>query len=247
MSNPMDDFFNAGYDDFDPNAGNNPKPDDGMSILIVRNYGPKQTQKAGAIMTCDFVVAQAAPGGYKGEGPKFGPYRAGDLNKMAWFVNDSRAINKRYERKRSDEFLTALLGLPEKTACGPHSAHLSHPQQPGVGIMVKCFGERNGKFLNYRFEHIPQTQETIAANRAAVMQIALTEGDGLPAAPTAPQHVNQAPHPAAMPAGHYGQPGQGQIFPTFGQAPAPVIPVQPQPIVPAQPQIGLPNLPTFKF
>lgn len=185
MSNPMDDFFNAPFDDFDHTAGNNPKPHEGKQIAMLKAYGPKQTQKKGNIMTADLIIVQPAPGS---------TYAQGSLIKLAWFVNESDTTKRRYERKRSDEFISGLLGLPAKTQCGPHAARLSQPDQVGRGILVAVYGERNGQWLNFRYEHIKQSGEQIAGNKAVLDRMDASS-NGLPAQP---QHMQQAPHPAQM-------------------------------------------------
>jgi hypothetical protein len=138
--------------------------------------------------------------------------------------------------------------------------------------MIAIYGERNGQWLNYRYEHIPQTNEQIVQNRAVVDRVLATEATqaGLPGGQPAqqPQHMQNAPHPSQMPAGHYPQtqqpppgyvqqPAQGypQGYPQqpaqgYPQAPVqgyPVAPQQPAPVVPVQQQIGIPGLPGIKF
>ncbi len=224
MGNMMDDFFNAPLDDFDPNAGNNPKPHEGKQICMVKLYGPKDTQKKGTIMRVDLMVVQPAPGSTYVQGSHCG---------IAWYVNESDTTKRRYERARAGEFVLALLGLAPKTVYGPHSQRLSQTDQPGQGIMIAIYGERNGQYLNYRYEHIPQTGEQIAANRAVVDRVKASEAaNGLPGGQqpqpqTQPQHMQQAPHPSQMQQQYPAQTG-------YPQQPQPQQPMQPYPVAPQQ-------------
>lgn len=235
MSNMMDDFFNAPPDDFDPNAGNNPKPHEGKQICMVTLFGPKDTQKKGTILRVDLMIVQPAPGS---------AYKQGDRCGVAWFVNESDSTKRRYERARADDFVNGLLGLPARTRSGQQSNRLSQADQPGKGMLIVIYGERNGQWLNFRFEHIPQTNEQIVSNRSVVDRAVAAQesASGLPGG----HPVVQAPHPAAtfsspqatalvMPQTQYAPPTTQQYY----QAP--------QPSVPVQPQVGIPGLPGIKF
>lgn len=216
----LDSFFDGPSDDFDASASNNPKPHEGLQICILKSYGPKKTTKKGVILCADLIVVQPAPGS---------TYAPGALIKLAWFLSETDETKLRYEVARARDFVLELLGLPKGTAYGPHSKQLSGEKQPGTGIALKIYGEKNGEYLNYRYEHLAgQTGESITQNRAAIGQLAAQQNpQGLPAVPP---HV-AAQVPLAAPPPQYAAP-------TAPLLPQPIIPVAPAPVI---------GIPGFKF
>ncbi len=187
MSSELDGLFDGFNTDLDPNAKNHSRPDLGRGAYMLSRYYLKPTFKQGNILVADFVVVQPATGSTR---------QVGDHVSLAWYIAKP-GLPGQYEKARAAEMVTALLGLPPKSDAGGAAKRLRADDQPGTGIMVWIIGEMNGKYLNHKFEHIPgQTGETIAANRAKVMQMAGPVATPPPVAPTTPPPA-APPYPAA--------------------------------------------------
>jgi hypothetical protein len=196
MTTPLDDMFGGFDDDLDPNAAKNDRPDLGRGAYVLKRYYPKNTKKKGDILVAELLVVKAPDGGQK---------KPGDMVSLAWFVNESDMVKRRYERARASGFVRALLGLPEKGPdgkpfnSGPHAMKLAHETQPGTGLLLIINAEPNGEYRNYRFENVPgQTPEKIKANRERIT--AVSTFTPTTAAPVEPPSVAAPPPSPAAPA-----------------------------------------------
>lgn len=211
MSTPLDDMFGGFNDEFDPNAGSNTRPDLGRGLYVLSKYYAKSTQKKGNILVAELLVVTPPPGGQK---------KPGEMVSVAWFVSESDAVKRRYERARAASFTRALLGLPEKYPAGtkhpvtgedlsnkpfdagPSSKKLIAETQPGTGILLTINTEANGEYRNYRYENVPnQTPEGIKSNRDKVVSaMAFNPGQSTqqaaqPAQPVTPAQPTAAANP----------------------------------------------------
>lgn len=212
-------FFDAPPDDFDPNAGHNPKPPLGRGTYVIKQYYEKDTKKKGKILAVDLLILShpsAQPGMQVG---------------LAWFVNESDAVKQRYERARARDFVLALLGLPAGSAYGPQAARLAQRDNPGAGLVIDIEAVQNGQWQNYTYHHNPDQSRRAQLRERIMAAAAQAQQTGLP-----PQ-ANQPPPPV-----QFAQaPAQGQQFappqgytPTSYQGFAPP-PAGPPPQAPAWP------------
>lgn len=175
-TNPMDDLFNFNTN-VDPNAKNHARPDSGKQICLLKKYWTKNSFKKGTILIADLVIAQPAPGG---------KHVVGDVVSVAWMISykGPSGLADTYAKARASEFVRALLGMPENAEAGGQSRRLTEGDQPGTGIAVVVDCDASTQYPSFKFDHIPQTPEQIAAQRAYVL--------AQPAAPTVPAAM-QAP------------------------------------------------------
>lgn len=187
----LNDLFTGMDDDFDPNAGFNPRPLLGKGRYMLKRYFVKPTTNAGNIIAVELAVV-APPAGATGLGSK-----VWDEVSLAFFISK---VGKglKYEKARCRDFTAALLGIAKGTDTGPQSKSLCAPHNPGCGILIDITASQNGQYTNYAFEHVAgQSPETIKACKDKLANSAASQS-APPAYPGVP-HAAAGPVPANVP------------------------------------------------